>query len=242
MAHLRDGSFDGALSDTQYLLSQPDAPEKALYRASEALYSLGRFTECQDLLEKLKSRFPDNTEAIKNIKRVHQRLDEEQKGDYDFKLMNTEASRTRPPFLDHATFVGPVTVKNSTGRGRGLFTMRAVKAGELLFCEKAFAYCYANTGENNSEAGSRISLLMNTHTNRMTLGTQADLITVIVQKLRQNPSFIPRFTALHHGSYQPVTATEVDGTPTIDTYVILPPGSSSLTRKLKVSWSIASSP
>ena len=228
---MKEGSLDGALSDTQHLISQSDAPEKALYRASEALYDLGRFAECQDLLKKLKSRFPGNVEAMKNLERVHQRLNEEQNGEYDFKLMNIEASQKRPPFLDHATFVGPVTVKTSTVGGRGLFTTRAVKAGELLFCEKSFACCYANTAEDNSGAGAKISLLMNTHTDRMTLGTQGDLITVIVQKLQQNPSLMPRFTELHHGSYEPVAASQVDGQPVIDTYVNLAPRLQILTQK-----------
>jgi hypothetical protein len=58
--------------------------------------------------------------------------------------------------------------------------------------------------------------------NRMSIGTQSDLITTIVQKLWRNPSFLPEFTALHHGSYKPVNVTEVDGKPIIDTYVIFP--------------------
>jgi hypothetical protein len=60
---------------------------------------------------------------------------------YDFETISKEVSKVRPPHLDHATFVGLVEVKTSPGRGRGLFTTKAVKAGELLLCEKAFAHC-----------------------------------------------------------------------------------------------------
>jgi hypothetical protein len=49
------------------------------------------------------------------------------------------------------------------------------------------------------------------------MGTQADLITVIVQKLLRNPSLLPEFATLHHGSYEPVCVTEVDGKPVVDT-------------------------
>jgi len=49
------------------------------------------------------------------------------------------------------------------------------------------------------------------------MGTQADLITAIVQKLRQNPSLMPAYMSLHHGDYKPVKETQVDGTPIVDT-------------------------
>jgi len=148
-------------------------------------------------------------------------LEEQKNGTYDFKAIYEEASKLRPPHLDHATFIGPVTIKASKGRGRGLFTTKPVKAGDLILCEKAFAHCYANTKENSANS-SKISLLLNMHTNRVSMGTQSDLITTIVQKLWRNPSLLPELTELHHGSYKPVDVTEVDGKPIIDTYVILP--------------------
>jgi hypothetical protein len=153
---------------------------------------------------------------------VRCRLGEQENGTYGFKAIYEEVSKLRPPHLDHATFIGPVTVKVSTGRGRGLFTTNAVKAGDLILCEKAFACCYANTVEEEYAAdSSELSLLVNIHTNRMTMGTQSDLITRMVQKLWRNPSLLPEFMALHHGSYKPVDVIEVDGKPIIDTYVHL---------------------
>lgn len=61
---------------------------------------------------------------------------------------------------------------------------------------------------------------MNTHTNRGTMGTQADLITAIVQRIFRNPSLGPVFTSLYHGDYMPVDEAEVDGILIVDTYVI----------------------
>ena len=222
LAYLKDEYFDAALADTSCLASSSDAPEKALYRAGQALYQLGRFSECQNILTLLCKKYPNNADAAKELTRVRCRLGEQKNGTYDFKAIYEEASKLRPPHLDHATFIGPVTIKASKGRGRGLFTTKTVKAGDLVLCEKAFAHCYANTKEENSANSSKISLLLNMHTNRMSVGTQSDLITTIVQKLWRNPSFLPEFTALHHGSYKPVDVTEVDGKPIIDTYVIFP--------------------
>jgi hypothetical protein len=123
--------------------------------------------------------------------------------------------------LDHATFIGPIVVKISPDHGRGLFTTKAVKAGKLLLCEKAFAHCYVGDPEEEASGGSsKTSLLVNTHTNRMTIGSQSDLITLIVQKLLRNPSLLPEFVGLYHGSYEHDGVTEVDGKPVIDRYCL----------------------
>lgn len=51
----------------------------------------------------------------------------------------------------------------------------------------------------------------------MTMGTQAELISLIAQKLYKNPSLMSTFTDLYHGSYTPVDVSEVDGIPIVDT-------------------------
>lgn len=56
-------------------------------------------------------------------------------------------------------------------------------------------------------------------TNRITIGTQADLITNTVQKLYRNPSLLADVIALHHGDYKQTNTTEVDGSAVIDTYL-----------------------
>lgn len=110
-------------------------------------------------------------------------------------------------------------VKDSAGRGRGLFARQDIGTGALLLCEKTFAYCFATNGEGQdvSPYASRTALLMNTETKRGHIGTQADLITVIIQKLHDNPSLMPAYTALYHKNYTPVKETIVDGAPIIDT-------------------------
>lgn len=217
LAHLRNEYFDAALNDTDCLSSPSEVSEKALYRAAQALYALGRFAECHEILTRLRGSHPNNGDATVQLRRVTQRLEEQKSGTYNFENIHQQACKLRPPHLDHATFLGPVTVKRSKGRGRGLFTTRAVKAGDLMLCEKAFAHCYATAESESTVGGSGIGVLINLQTNRMTLGTQTDLITKVVQKLRRNPSFMPEVTALHHGTYSPVSVGEVDGKPIIDT-------------------------
>lgn len=215
LANLKTKQFDAALIDTGCLSSLSEPSEKALYRAGQALYQLERFQECRDVLTTLCERYPNNSLAIDLLGRVGCRLEEQKTGTYNFESILQEVSIIRPPHLDHATFVGPVVIKESAGRGRGLFTTEAVKAGQLVLCEKAFAHCYANKAE--PESSSEITLLADIDTKRMFIGTQGDLNTIIVQKLWHNPSLRDQFTSLYRGSYQTVKISDVDNTPIIDT-------------------------
>ena len=165
----------------------------------------------------LRARYPNNGEAVIQLRRVKRHLEEQRNGIYNFKDIHQHAQNLRPPHLDNASFLESVIVKPSEGRGRGLFTTKAVKAGDLVLCEKAFAHCYAKPEGQSGAEGSDIGMLFNLQTDRMTTGTQIDLITEVVQKLRRNPSFLQEFSALHHGTYSPVCTGEVDGKPVVDT-------------------------
>ncbi|KAF7502553.1 hypothetical protein GJ744_005492 [Endocarpon pusillum] len=219
LTNLKLRRYDAALLDAGW--GPPDVKplEKGLYRAARALYALGRFPDCYDTLNVLLKEYPGNEEGRKELSRVKNRLTEQKHGRYDFKAMYA-ATNIRPLDLDHATYIGPVVVKPAEGRGRGLFTTKGVKAGELLLCEKAFSQCYADPGDSSESSSSKISLLINAHTNRMVMGTHADLITKIVQQLWRNPSLAPAFTSLHHGSYKPVQVTYVDDMPVVDTFLV----------------------
>ena len=187
--------------------------EKALFRKAEALYSLEKYRECCEVLKELRLEYPDNTPAKSQLARAISRLAEQTNGKYSFKQLYAEAAKLRPLHLDHATYIGPVSVQASGSRGRGLFTTKAVKAGDLLFCEKAFTHAFIDKEEGR---GSSMTMLIGPE-NGGTMGAQSDLINMTLQKLYQNPSLMPIITGLHHGSYQPVDATQVDGKPVVDT-------------------------
>lgn len=211
LANLKLGYYDSALEDAGEFTADAQRAEKGFYRAALALYELERFQGSHQVLESLISLYPHCDAAQKEINRTKQRLREQEHGNYDFRAMY-KAAEDIPPCLDNATFTGNVEVRPSKGRGRGLFTTKDVVAGELLLCEKAFSYCSAKH--------SGTSVLINIHTNSMTQGTQADLITATVQKMFKNPSLRPGFASLYHGDYTPVDETEIDSIPVIDTYVI----------------------
>ena len=196
------------------MLQVSELSEKGLFRKAQALYQLRRFKESCEIHATLAEKYPDNTQAAHEYSRASARLMEQDSGKYEFRKMVLEAKKRRPPTLDRATYIGPVTVKQTQSHGRGLFTTEAVKAGDLLLCEKAFAHAF-----HDKDTSQDLRLLLNVDMNEATIGTQAELIELITQKLHKNPSLIPDFVDLHHGTYKSVDVLEVDGIPIVDTYV-----------------------
>jgi len=214
LAYLRTEHFDGALSDVGFPNFGPKPAEKALFRAANSLYVLQRFTECEGVLETLCATYPDNHQASALLQRARRRCSEAKSGDYDFELLQREAKKLRPPHLDHATYTGPVEIRKTANKGRGLFVTEAVKAGDLLLCEKAFMHAYVpEVGIDNPHT----TVLFNPERGRGFVGGQANLIKLVAQKLYRTPSVAPAFTALHRGSYETTSTLAVDGIPVVDT-------------------------
>lgn len=222
MAHLKLGFYERAIGDAGDLNKDAQLSEKGFYRAACAMSGLGKYQECLETLQALLSYHPDCESAKNELVRTQRLLKEQNDGEYDYKAMYGAAKIT-PPCLDNATYTGPVEIKNSHGRGRGMFATKDIAAGELILCEKAFAHCFAanEAGKDSRRVSSRTALLMDSHTNRAYMGAQADLITQIIWILQRNPSLMHKYNSLYHGDYVTVKESSVDGMPVIDTYVSL---------------------
>ncbi|KAJ8129663.1 hypothetical protein O1611_g3966 [Lasiodiplodia mahajangana] len=213
--HLQLQRPEKALEDALNATKGGRLAEKGLFREARALYELGRFTESVEKWRMLTQSYPQNTDARKELKRCEERVKEAETGAYDFAAMYKQAKAT-PPIIDCATYKGPVAVREVHGcGGSGLFTTKPVKAGDLLLCEKAFAYCYADKDDPIGRRNMRILLQLDTK--RVKRGGQAHLLTDIVQKLYHSPQASEGFRALYHGDYPAVTVTETDGKPVVDT-------------------------
>lgn len=218
LAFLKTEQFDAALADTGFPNFSSNPPEKALFRTAEALYNLERFSECCQVLEMVCTNFPQNNEASVLRDRAKLRSLEQKTGEYNFRQLQEDAKKLRPPHLDYATYIGPVEIRQTESKGRGLFVTKAVKAGELLLCEKAFSRAHVDEGAGNKdERNSKFSLLINPETGQGFMGAQTDLIKIIAQKLYRNPSVAPAFTALYRGVYEKAGTSTIDGKPIVDT-------------------------
>lgn len=211
LCYLKAHQLDATILDADAVLQKSKHSEKALFRKAQALYYLRRYRESCVTHELIGEIYPENSLSQHEFQRATARLAEQNTGQYDFKKMILEAKRRRPPHLERGTYVGPVKVKATQSHGRGLFTTEAVKAGDLLLCEKAFAYAF-----HDDENPGDLTLLMCPDTNKMTLGTHGELLKSIVQKLHKNPSLVPRFIDLHHGTYESFVI-KIDGQAVVDT-------------------------
>ena len=199
-ARLSYQHYDAALEDAMAVLEMDTTSEKALFRAARASYSLGCFARCRSYLAELVELYPGNKAAIKDIERCELRS-QEQAGEFDFASMLNEAVTKQPsPRLDRAAYIGPIEVRKCAieSHGRGLFTTKAVKAGELLLCEKAFITAFApegskTTAESNHPKDSK------SDGSEWRLKLRAELATNIFVNLVRNPSFFTAFADLYPG-------------------------------------------
>ncbi|KAJ6138087.1 hypothetical protein N7471_004573 [Penicillium samsonianum] len=215
LAFFQVDKWDASLHDLDAVPTGPKS-DKALRGKAQTLYRLKRFRESCDVFTKLCKKHPEDVGAKNDFREAIARLAEQKKGGYNFKKMQEKASKTYPPLLDHATWIGPVTVRQTKSQGRGLFTTEAVKAGDLLLCEKAFAYA----SEHPSRPRWSSTLHINTETRTTIRGGQFALAPSIIEKLYKNPSLASAITDLHSNGFKQVPTGPVDGNPVVDTFQI----------------------
>lgn len=158
-----------------------------------AHYGLGDFSTCRDTLLQLIDAFPKEPSGESALARVDARLHEQATGQYAFASMYQQAKSSGP--VDCASFYGPVEVRESPGRGRGLLLTNDVSIGDLILCEKAFAFGRSSYQMNETPSffGRRIRSVVDTK-------EKALLMSQIHQKLLHNPETSRPILELFAGS------------------------------------------
>ena len=238
-ARLLSDHFDAAIADAVAVIdfSIDKPPEKAPFRAGCALYCLGRWEEALKYFESCYSLYPTNKDARDMIGHCKDRMHEAATGEYDFKTMLDEVVAKHPePRIDHADYVGPVEVRDceDKSRGRGLFTTKAVQAGELLLCERAFDVAFVDTSQPTDTLKQQkeedASLPIDTSkqqteedaTNEMlwaSLDRRNELEECTLIKLLRNPSLQAAFADLYPGPDWVDERDETTGLPVVEEYV-----------------------
>ncbi|KAL4795819.1 hypothetical protein BDV19DRAFT_388844 [Aspergillus venezuelensis] len=199
LAYIRSEQFEDALRDIETLLPHDNVSgtalaQKVLMRKPRALYHLRQFEKSCDAYKALATQCQENNGVKDEFNRAIARLAEQRSGKYPIQKMQHEAVSSAQGMLDYATYVGPVAIQPTKFCGRGLFTTAPVKAGDLLFCEKALVY---NPNGNNNE-----------------------LRILLAQKMYKNLSLHSEIAELDHGKYQSVDVSEVDGKPVVDSFLV----------------------
>ena len=120
-------------------VSPPAMSGASLMKEAWRLYGARSFERCYGITSRLTKAFPTYGEARILLEKVVQRVLEERTGVYNFDELQ-RSSAINILNVDAANYIGPVEIRPSRLHGRGLFATENVKAGELLLCEKAFAF------------------------------------------------------------------------------------------------------
>lgn len=165
---------------------------KAYSRGGTAAYNLGHFEQARALFEEQLKLTPGDKVATINLRRIVSRLEEQQTGEYNMKKIRAALAPSRPG-ADAATFNGSTVVKDSPGRGRGLFATRAVPKGSIIMAEKAFCVAWAHEDQALS------AMTYDLRDDRIRV-SPAGLTRAVAQRLLTNPSQMDRVLALY-GDY-----------------------------------------
>lgn len=210
-----------ALADAQNAITDicsKDANGKAYHRAGMAAYNLGQFIAAQKYFEQASELQPDDTTTAECLTDTYDRVIEGSTGKFNFEAITKEVIQKNDPLLDLASFISNTSIRKARGRGRGLFAVKDIKAGELVMCEQALCTAFGEEqGTNN------IGFMFNLEHGTATMGTHTVRLTRVIHKLLHRPKLTERFNELYNGDYKPkptATPTEAGGLVPVDTFAV----------------------
>ncbi|ROT36165.1 TPR domain-containing protein [Sodiomyces alkalinus F11] len=190
--------FDNALQDALASLGGP-TDWKSYFIAARAAYELTDFKTSKTYFEEALKRKPPSANVQKEYERCLARVEESEKGNYNLAEISRSVT-TKNIHLDKASFICNTEVRSSPHHGRGLFAVRDIKAGEIIYAEKAT--CVPN--EFNTEHNS------------------AAAYAQLVAMCNDNPSIHRKVIDLYGGTYKRRgnEGTEIDGKPVVDVFLL----------------------
>lgn len=193
------GRYDAAKADALESRTEGRSDWKAQYTAGRAAYGLCEYSTARSHFEAALELDPSAAGPKRELTRCLARVHEEATGDYDFAAMAASLSPTNV-HVDCASFLSNTRVAESTLHGNGLFATRDLRAGDLVFAEKA-------TFMPNQYEPARAS---------------AALYAMMVHQLYDNPSLAASVLPLYDGGQERSGAegAVVDGVPVVDVFVL----------------------
>ncbi|CZR57619.1 uncharacterized protein PAC_07508 [Phialocephala subalpina] len=221
-ANLTAKCFQVAKGDVLASCSDDHEPsdEKAYFCAGRAAYELGLYTESKQHFEKALQLKPSDLKTQKELQRVQTRTLESEQGMYDF-ASTVNSVKTGQVHLDYADFVSNTKIRESPGKGRGLFATKDIHRGEIVMVERAF--CLPDLYTSDQDQGDGELGMWNFNTNSKTRRpAQAPLFIDLLRKVSEDEGEAKRFFDLDGGGYIR-TGKEgevVDGAVVVDSFLV----------------------
>lgn len=189
-AYLALAKYKLALIDAESALAIDGSHIKCIYRKTMALFGLALYADALEFLNTIVlPQTPGHRKIINNLlTKGRAYIDQSQNGVYPWQEIYKESKEN----LDLAEFKGPVVVKPTPSKGRGLFATETINAGQLILASKAFAYVA-------DDDPYEMVMNVNIETNRMTTKTQTRLVSSILHILKENPEKCPEVYDLYAG-------------------------------------------
>ncbi|PWW77309.1 hypothetical protein C7212DRAFT_351470 [Tuber magnatum] len=193
---LRDTAIQDA---TAALSANPSDPKNSL-KLAECYYAARNYAAAETNLEKLLTLDPLNTKGKLLLEKCQQRITET-KGEYDWVKIGKVLKTRHNSYLDVADYTGPVEVK--VGKfGKGLYTTKDVKVGDLLLVSKALQFVYLSDGDLDN-------------TKRL-MDMKLDCILEVAERLHNEKGLQKGFFELWKGK-ESVEPSTIDDTYALDT-------------------------
>ena len=195
-AHLGLGNNQAALVDADACLRlapAPDLARKVRYRRGKALALLHRFDEALEVLSALvddSARSDAPTDAA--LVQLHTSVSvasAQTRGTFDFLTFPFDAADQSLV----GDFIGPLEVRDAGTKGRGLFTSRAVAAGELLLAERALCVAFKAASDHTSMTA------MDYSDNSINPKTQHELVSRLIMLASTDPRRNAQLSLLSRG-------------------------------------------
>lgn len=187
-----------------------DLDSKAYFRAGSAAYQLGEFLEAKRFFEEHQRLTPGPKDTTR-LRLTELRIKEQATGGYNFKKIKAGLSEARPR-VDAASFTRNVTIRESPGRGRGLFTTRDLNSGDVILCEKSFCVVWGHEDE------ALTAFTYDGRDDRIRI-CPAGLNKAIVEKLLDNPSQLGKVMDLY-GDYRGIDKQVTIPDVVVDTFQV----------------------
>ncbi|RUP51644.1 hypothetical protein BC936DRAFT_146778 [Jimgerdemannia flammicorona] len=142
-AHLLLQQFQQVLKDVEAAVKIDGYNTKIQLLRAEALLGLKQNAEASEILEKLAQVDAGNAKVGDLLRKIRE-AGMYKSGHYDIISIFQEARSTRPPYLNHADYVGPVRVAEIPRKGPRIVATGDIEEGTLLLCSKAYAVAFGS--------------------------------------------------------------------------------------------------
>jgi hypothetical protein len=167
--------------------------------AARAAYELADFQQSKKHFDAAVKAGASAANVLKEQKRCLARVEEEETGNHDWPAIAKKVT-SKNIHLDLGTYNQKTEVRDSPHHGRGLFATRDIKAGEVIYAEKATCVPNEFNPDHNSAAA----------------------YAQLVELCRNNPSVHDKVLDLYGGTYKRSgnEGAVVDGRQVLDVYLL----------------------